>query len=183
MPSTLRARRPRPADPARWRAMFFLKVMLRRSKNRQTTLGTKRSPCVLNRWSAISASVISGVAPTRARISAAWLTSPVPTLHTRLTGAGAPPLAHQLDRCRRRHTEPTGGASTAHGLVLHGSNAAKTKIRRKRFGNAGWASITSPQHEYDLPRQGNPFQFHQRGKCSSARSPRAGRRRAIHRDL
>ena len=52
---------------------FFERVMLRRSKKRQTTLATNCSPCALKRWSAISASVISGVALTRARISAAWL--------------------------------------------------------------------------------------------------------------
>jgi hypothetical protein len=46
-------------------------TMARRSKERRTTLGTKRSPCAANRWSAISASVMSGVLSTRATSSAA----------------------------------------------------------------------------------------------------------------
>jgi hypothetical protein len=46
---------------------FFLKVMARRSKNRHSTLGTKRSPCASSRWLAISSSVMSGSAFTKAK--------------------------------------------------------------------------------------------------------------------
>lgn len=83
--------------------------------------------------------------------------APVPTLHTRLTGACAPPLAHQLDRRRRRHTEPAGSASTAHALIFHGPNDAKTKIRRKGFGHAGWPPSPALNMNHNLPRQGNPL--------------------------
>ena len=156
MPSTPRVLRLRPADPARWRAMFFLNVMLRRSKNRQSTLGAKPSPCVLNRWSASSASVTSGVASTRARISPAWLSIRAERRSPPCTAAFASPLADQFDRRRRRHTEPAGRASTAHSLNFHCPNDAKTKIRRKRFGHAGWPPIPAPMKNHDLPRKGIP---------------------------
>jgi len=64
----------------------FLKVMLWRSKNRQITLGTKRSPWTL-RDGRRSHCVMSGVAATRERISAACPSSertPVATLRLRL---------------------------------------------------------------------------------------------------
>jgi hypothetical protein len=52
--------------------------------------------------------------------------APVSALHTRLAGAFASPLADQFDRCRRRHAEPAGRASTAHPLNFHSPNDAKT---------------------------------------------------------
>src|SRR4029077_17178003 len=70
--------------------------------------------------------------------------TPVSALHTRLTGAFASPLADQFDRCRRRHAEPAGRASTAHPLNFHSPNDAKTKIRREGYWPWGLASITSP---------------------------------------
>src|SRR5258707_8764488 len=82
--------------------------------------------------------------------------APIPALHTRLTGAGAPPVAHQFDRCRRRHTEPDGSASTTHALILHRPNDAKTKIQREGFGHAGWPPSPAPTMNHDLPREGIP---------------------------
>ncbi len=66
------------------------------------------------------------------------------------------PLADQLDRCRRRHAEPAGRASTAHPLNFHSPNDAKTKIRRERFGHAGWPPLPAPMMNHDLPRKGIP---------------------------
>jgi hypothetical protein len=46
--------------------------------------------------------------------------APVSALHARLTGAGASPNLH--------HSEPVGSASTAHAVIFHGPNDAKSKI-------------------------------------------------------
>src|ERR1700728_22448 len=82
--------------------------------------------------------------------------TPVSALHTRLTGACASPLADQFDRCRRRHPEPAGRASTAHPLNFHSPNDAKTKIRREGLGHAGWPPLPAPMMNHDLPRKGIP---------------------------
>jgi len=79
----------------------------------------------------------------------------VATLRSRLTGAGASPLANQFDRCRWRHAEPAGGASTTHALVFHRLNNTNAKIRREGFSHGGLASITSPQGESRFASQGN----------------------------
>jgi hypothetical protein len=81
----------------------------------------------------------------------------VPTLHTRLTGAGAPPLADQFNRRRWRHTEPGGRASTTHALIFHGANNANAKVRREGFSHAGWPPSPALNMNHDLPRQGNPL--------------------------
>ncbi len=80
----------------------------------------------------------------------------ISALHTRLTGARASPLADQIDRCRRRHTESDGSASTTHALIFHGPNNAQPEIRARGVWPLGLASITSPQDESQFALQGNP---------------------------
>src|ERR1700693_1092188 len=94
--------------------------------------------------------------------------APVATLHTRLAGAGASPLADQFDRLRRRHTEPAGSSPTAHTLIFHSPNDTKPKIWRKWFSHQGWPPSPALTVNHDLPFQGIPFRFRQLEKCSSA---------------
>jgi hypothetical protein len=157
MPSMPRVQRSRLADPARWRAMSFLNVTLRRSKNRQTTLGTKRSPWTLKRWSAISASVIRrSLDQDLCSMTLNPSRTPVSALRSRPTGTGASPRADQFDRCRRRHAEPAGGAPTAHALIFHGPNNAKAKVRRGGFSHAGWPPSPALRVNHDLNQKGIP---------------------------
>jgi hypothetical protein len=52
--------------------------------------------------------------------------APVATLRTCLAGARRFPMAHQIDHGRRRYAEAAASRPTAHPLLLHGADDAKS---------------------------------------------------------
>lgn len=134
--------------------------MLRRSKKRQTTLGAKRSPWTLKRWSAISASVMLGVAPTRERISAAC-----PSIRAERR---SPPCAPASQAPVLRHSltssiavdGATPNRPAAPRQLMPSSSTARI-IRRRRSGERGLAIGAGLHHQpsgknHDLPPKGIP---------------------------
>jgi hypothetical protein len=124
MPFTPRVLRPRLADPARWRAMFFF----------ERDVAAIEEPPDHARHEALAVDFEEMIGDLSQRHVRCGLDhgenlrsmaldpsgAPVSALHARLTGAGASPNLH--------HSEPVGSASTAHAVIFHGPNDAKSKI-------------------------------------------------------
>ena len=125
-------------DPARRCARFFLKLIPRRARNRWTTEGAKRSPWSRSRRSAISASVMSGVSATSARMACACasIRSFVAALRPGFDRPGAPPQFMPFDRRRSGDAEAIGRASATHACV-DGLNHAQAKINGERSCHGG----------------------------------------------
>ena len=118
--------------------MFFLNMILWRSKNRQTApealavciegmvgnLGERNIRRCLDQGEDLH------------RMALDPCLAAVPALHPRFTGAGASPVPHQLDCCRWRHTEPSGSAPTTH--IMPSSSMARM-MRRRRSDERGLA--------------------------------------------
>ena len=145
---------------ARWRARFFLKVMLRRLKKRHTTLGTKRLPYAAKRWSAISASVMSGLVSTRATSSAACASIGAERRSPPCGRAAWLPVVFHW----RSNSTAVDGATPKRSAAprqLMPSNSTARMMRTRRSGERGfvmrgWPPSPAPSVNHDLPFKGNP---------------------------
>jgi hypothetical protein len=133
--------------------------MSRRSKKRQSTLGTKRSLCGKQMLADLHERDIRRFLYKGEDLYGVRLDppgAPVATLRTSLAGARLFPLPYQFDHSGWRDAETGRGRPAAHALLLHGPDDATAQIQRERFGHGGWPPAPAPSVNHDLPIPGNP---------------------------